>query len=77
MDSVIEIAQVIKQAGGRALVVGGAVRDRLMNQDSKDYDIEVYNLTLKQLTDVLSTKGTVQTIAVSYTHLTLPTIYSV
>ena len=36
------IAAEVRDAGGRALIVGGWVRDRLMGRDSKDIDIEVY-----------------------------------
>ncbi len=36
------IAKAIHDAGGRALVVGGFVRDRLLGRESKDLDVEVY-----------------------------------
>ncbi|HEY2907940.1 MAG TPA: hypothetical protein VGJ29_18690 [Vicinamibacterales bacterium] len=40
----IDIADVVRDAGGRALIVGGWVRDRLMNRPSKDIDVEVYRV---------------------------------
>lgn len=40
----IEIASRIQAAGGRALLVGGCVRDGLLGIPSKDVDIEVYGL---------------------------------
>ncbi len=54
-----EIALACKEAGGRALLVGGWVRDRLRGEDSKDWDYEVYGLTLDTLEEVLSTFGEV------------------
>ena len=38
------IATAVRDAGGRALFVGGCVRDRLMGRDSKDIDIEVFGM---------------------------------
>jgi tRNA nucleotidyltransferase (CCA-adding enzyme) len=44
-DSVVRVTSVINTGcGGMALLVGGAVRDKLMGKLSKDYDIEVYGL---------------------------------
>jgi tRNA nucleotidyltransferase (CCA-adding enzyme) len=41
---IIEIARAVAEAGGRALIVGGYVRDALMGRDSKDIDIELLGL---------------------------------
>ena len=38
------MATTVRDAGGRALIVGGWVRDRLMGLESKDLDIEVYGV---------------------------------
>ncbi|HEY2090146.1 MAG TPA: HD domain-containing protein [Mycobacterium sp.] len=38
------VLAVIRAAGGRAMLVGGYVRDALMRIDSKDIDIEVYGI---------------------------------
>ncbi|MCA9668316.1 MAG: HD domain-containing protein [Myxococcales bacterium] len=51
------VAQAIAEAGGRALVVGGFVRDLLLGIASKDVDIEVYGLPLEELERVLSRFG--------------------
>ena len=38
------IARAVRDAGGRALIVGGWVRDRLMGRPSKDIDLEVFGV---------------------------------
>ena len=48
-----EIAQAVQGAGGRALLVGGCVRDALMNRPSKDFDLEVYGLDYEYLLALL------------------------
>ena len=40
------IVEAIAAAGGRALLVGGWVRDHLLGIDSKDLDFEVFGLEL-------------------------------
>ncbi len=40
----IQVAELIRAAGGRALLVGGCVRDGLLGIQAKDVDIEVYGL---------------------------------
>lgn len=59
---VLAIAQAVQQAGGLALLVGGYVRDTLLGIDSKDYDIEVYGLSLEELESLLSQFGTVMKV---------------
>ena len=44
-DEALAIAQAVRREGGRALIVGGWVRDRLLGHDeSKDIDIEVFGV---------------------------------
>ena len=56
-EMTLEIARRVKAAGGRVLLVGGYVRDRLMGVASKDMDIEVYGVTPAALRGILSTLG--------------------
>jgi tRNA nucleotidyltransferase (CCA-adding enzyme) len=56
---VTEIARAVRTAGGRALLVGGYVRDRLRGEESKDYDVEVFGLDLAALQRVLGRFGEV------------------
>ncbi len=52
----------IKNAGGTAYMVGGAVRDLVMGYPIKDSDIEVHGLTSDQLQAVLEKFGKVELI---------------
>lgn len=54
---IVEVARALADAGGRAVLVGGYVRDRLLGIDSKDYDVEVYGLTPDALSTVLASYG--------------------
>jgi tRNA nucleotidyltransferase (CCA-adding enzyme) len=56
------VLEALRAAGGRPLVVGGVVRDRLLGQDSKDLDIEVYGLGLEDVERVLSKFGAVDAV---------------
>jgi tRNA nucleotidyltransferase (CCA-adding enzyme) len=62
----LRIAEQVRAAGGRALVVGGWVRDRLLGRDSKDIDIEVFGLPVDRLRTVLDPLGRVETVGESF-----------
>src|SRR5438093_1222683 len=49
LERATAIALAVRDAGGRALIVGGWVRDRLMGRDSPDIDIEVFQLPSDRL----------------------------
>ena len=63
---VINLAQAIRDAGGRALLVGGCVRDLLMGVTPKDWDLEVYGLQPPKLRAVLDTFGTVNVVGEAF-----------
>ncbi len=67
LDQAVAIARAVREAGGRALIVGGWVRDRLMGQPSKDVDLEVYGVPSNALRDLLSAFGAVNTVGESFT----------
>ena len=54
MKSLNKIIDKIEAAGGEVFYVGGFVRDELWGYESKDYDLEVFGLSYKQLHDMLS-----------------------
>ena len=56
---ILDIARAIDAGGGRAVAVGGYVRDRLLGNASKDCDIEVFGLDLDALQAVLARFGRV------------------
>ena len=58
----VEIARAVRDAGGRALVVGGWVRDHLLGVRSKDVDIEVFGLEVERLEALLAGFGGVHAI---------------
>lgn len=49
----LTIAQEVKLNGGRALLVGGCVRDALLRLKPKDIDIEVFGILPEKLDDIL------------------------
>jgi tRNA nucleotidyltransferase (CCA-adding enzyme) len=62
----IQIATAVREAGGRALIVGGWVRDRLLGRDSKDIDIEVFGVPAERLRAILESFGRVETVGESF-----------
>jgi tRNA nucleotidyltransferase (CCA-adding enzyme) len=54
---IADVAQRVAAAGGRAVLVGGFVRDRLLGIESKDYDVEIFGLSPQALTDLLADFG--------------------
>ena len=53
----LKIAGDIRDAGGRAFLVGGWVRDALLGKPCRDYDIEVYDMAQDALVPILSKYG--------------------
>src|SRR5439155_1849743 len=70
LDASLEIARRVAQAaadaGGRALVVGGWVRDRLRGRPSKDIDIEVFGIAQDRLPSLLAPLGRVEPVGQSF-----------
>lgn len=53
------IAEAARDTGGRALCVGGFVRDRILKRPSKDLDIEVFGIPQDRLLSLLQSIGKV------------------
>jgi len=64
---VVSLARAIHDAGGRALLVGGCVRDALMGAEPKDWDLEVYNLDPARLREILDQFGPVDVVGEAFT----------
>ena len=62
----VRIAELVRAHGGRALVVGGFVRDRLLGRDSKDLDVEVFGIPQGDLPGLLATLGRVEPVGQSF-----------
>lgn len=58
----MRICEAVREAGGRAVLVGGWVRDRIYGFESKDFDIEVYGLDAARLRAVLESIANVNTV---------------
>ena len=62
----INVAKAIHDAGGRALIVGGWVRNRLLGVESPDIDIEVFSIPADGLRTILSEFGRVEEVGASF-----------
>src|SRR5215213_4580210 len=60
------IARAAAARGGRALIVGGWVRDRLRGEASKDVDIEIYGVPEAELPALLAPFGRVEPVGRSF-----------
>lgn len=65
------IFEKIAQSGGRTLLVGGTVRDLLLQKPWSDFDFEVYHLSFDQLKNILSQFGPVSFVGKSFGVLRL------
>jgi len=66
LELVRRLANATAAEGGRALVVGGWVRDRLRGEPSKDIDIEVFGITQDRLPSLLAPLGRVEGVGQSF-----------
>ncbi|MGE0359233.1 MAG: CCA tRNA nucleotidyltransferase [Vicinamibacterales bacterium] len=56
------VAEAARARGGRALVVGGFVRDRLLGRAAKDLDLEVFGVPADELPALLGAIGRVEPV---------------
>lgn len=66
LDAVHALAAGIRAAGGRTLIVGGWVRDRLLGLSSKDVDLEVFGIPQDRLLSLLERFGRVEPVGQSF-----------
>ena len=67
------IAQKIQEAGGKAFLVGGCVRDAIFGVQSKDIDVEVFNIQKEPLLAILKLFGKVDNVGESFEVIKLTT----
>lgn len=60
------ISAAAKEAGGRAYLVGGCVRDSLLGKPPKDIDIEIYGLTPAMVEKTLSRRFRFEMVGKSF-----------
>jgi tRNA nucleotidyltransferase (CCA-adding enzyme) len=65
-EPVLAIARAVHDAGGRALLVGGCVRDELLGLWPKDYDLEVFGIEADRLRPLLARLGRVEAVGESF-----------
>ena len=65
-DKAQTLARAVQTRGGRALLVGGYVRDELLGRAPKDADIEVYGLEAPILRETLEKLGRVDCVGESF-----------
>jgi tRNA nucleotidyltransferase (CCA-adding enzyme) len=66
-ERVLNLAKAVRDAGGRALLVGGCVRDPLMGREPKDWDLEVYGIEPARLREILDQFGAVNVVGEAFT----------
>jgi tRNA nucleotidyltransferase (CCA-adding enzyme) len=66
-EKILRLARAVGEAGGRALLVGGCVRDRLMGREVKDWDVEVYGVEPADLRLLLARFGRVNVVGEAFT----------
>ena len=66
-EPALAIARRVREAGGRAFVAGGWVRDRMLGIPSADVDLEVYGVGAGALRGLLEGVGRVDAVGESFT----------
>ena len=70
----VKIAKAIAKLKGRSILVGGAVRDHCMGRHiSKDFDVEIFGISLEVLESVLQNFGNIHAVGKSFGVLKLKT----
>lgn len=70
---VLALAQAARAAGGRAFLVGGAVRDRLLGLPGRDADLEIHGLGAETVERIASAQGRVHLVGQRFAVLHLAT----
>jgi tRNA nucleotidyltransferase (CCA-adding enzyme) len=71
LELIRSIARKIKQNNGRALLVGGCVRDKFLGIETTDYDVEVYKIPPRKLIEIIGEFGKVEVVGNAFGVLKL------
>ena len=63
---IAKVAEIVRSAGGRALLVGGCVRDMLLGTEPKDFDIECFGVAPKKLREALKREFELDLVGMSF-----------
>jgi tRNA nucleotidyltransferase (CCA-adding enzyme) len=66
LDAARRVASAVRERGGRALIVGGWVRDRLRGEIDNDLDMEVFGIKQDELRQLLESLGRVEAVGQSF-----------
>ena len=65
-SAALEVARIVKAAGGRALLVGGCVRDALLGGEPKDLDLECFGIAAQDLQTALAERFALDLVGMSF-----------
>ena len=65
--ALVALTERLRAAGGRAYLVGGAVRDALLGLPVKDFDLEAFGLSAERLRAELAAAGRVDAVGEAFT----------
>lgn len=66
-ERIIELAESVRLAGGRAMLVGGCVRDELMGREATEWDVEIFGIEPQKLKGILEAFGEVNAVGEAFT----------
>lgn len=67
MDEAVKtVAELVRRAGGRALLVGGCVRDGLLGGEPEDFDVECFGISAADLRSALSERFKLDLVGASF-----------
>jgi tRNA nucleotidyltransferase (CCA-adding enzyme) len=66
-QKILDLSAAVRDAGGRALLIGGCVRDALMGINPKDWDVEVYGVAPERVREILDRFGPVNVVGEAFT----------
>ena len=65
-ENVIKLAKMVFASGGRAMLVGGCVRDEIMGVGHKDWDVEIYGVEPVKLRSILDAIGEINVVGEAF-----------